>query len=55
MHVTLTVCPCCQEVDVEPDYEHELEADEYKEAECYQCRLTDEENQMLFDDAVLPF
>lgn len=42
MHYTLTVCPCCQEVDIKPYHERELDEPKYEEAECYQCEYVDQ-------------
>lgn len=64
MHYTLTVCPCCQEVDIEPDHELELEEVQYLVAKCYQCEYvdqlqynhTDHQSHVdLFHEVVLPF
>lgn len=58
MYYTVTFCPCCQETDVAPDFDQELEAVQYEVAECSRCRRTDEENQLLFDEGdwgLIPF
>lgn len=55
MYFTLTVCPCCGENDVEPDYELELSEPEYVVAKCPQCEFEEEMDERDHDGHVVRY
>lgn len=50
MFHTVSICPCCQEIGVEPDYELELSEPKYVVAECHQCAMADQDLEEFFEE-----